>query len=119
MSFYFTTNKNLLKRDTSSGTATIDAPATASGYGTFVTSYTVNHNLGYIPLVRAYYEPVDNGEIYPVSGYRIGGTNIGIAVNGVIAFMEISTTQLTIRLESNTSKTGTREIYWVIYKDSP
>lgn len=119
MSFNFTTLKNYLKRDASTGSTVISAPATATGYGSFFTSHTVNHNLGYIPIVRVYYEPIDNGEIYPACGSRIAGTTTGLGANPTMCFYELTTTQLIIRLESNTSKTGTRSIYWIIYKDFP
>jgi hypothetical protein len=116
----FTSGKNLLKRDISTGSATILAPTAVGSWGTKVSSYVVNHNLGYIPIVRVYYTPVAGGAIYPASGDRFGG-GLGVPAPAIACMWEATTTTLTIYLEcqSFVSPTGSRNIYWVIYKDQP
>lgn len=113
--------KNNLKRDTSSGSASIAAPATVSAWVNLITTYTVTHNLGVIPKVRVYFEQsATDGKIYPAGGRRFTGHYSGIAldVNAIECLWEVTTTTLTIYLESIVAKTGNRNIYWVIYKDS-
>jgi len=114
--------KNTLKRSTTTGTANIAAPATATPWvgGTdFYTSYTVNHNLGYLPEVRVFFaNDASDGKIYPAGGRRLTGFYPGLAANSIICLWEVTTTTLTITLESNTSKTGNRDIWWVIYLDT-
>lgn len=113
--------KNTLKKDSSSGSSSVAAPATATPWvgGTdFYTPTTISHNLGYIPQVRVYYENSDSdGKVYPAGGRRNGGTYPGLPFNSIICLFDLSTTALTIYLESNTAKTGSRTIYYDIYKD--
>jgi hypothetical protein len=118
---YFISDKNLLKRDSSTGSTTLSAPSSVGSWGTKVVSHTVNHNLGYIPMVRVYYTPRTDGQIYPATGDRVGGTGLGLSSPEVFCLWELSTTTLTIYLECNSfdSPTGTRDVYWVIYKDTP
>lgn len=121
MTLSLTGKKNYLKRATSSGTASINAPATATPWvgGTdFYTEYSVIHDLGYVPEVRVYFEnSATDGKIYPAGGRRNGGTYAGLAANSIICLWTVDETVLTITLESNTSKTGVRNIYFVIYLD--
>lgn len=123
MNTLFTSNKNYLKRDTSTGYTDMAAPTVLaySGY-IYSSSYTVNHNLGYIPQVRVYFEnSASDGKVYPAGGRRLAYSYTGLNPLGAdcLCLFEVSTTSLTIYLESNLIKTGTRRVYWVIYRDSP
>lgn len=113
----FTGAKNLMKRVVYDS-ASIAAPSTFSSWFTYYTSYTVNHGLGYIPQLRVYFEnSATDGKIYPAGGDRISGLYPGLAANSIFCLWEVDENNLTIYLESFTSKTGSRNIYWVIYLD--
>ncbi len=113
----FTTEKNYLKRDPSSGSTSMTAPNALSAWSNYVTTYPVNHNLGTVPIVRVYYEPFNNGKIFPATGRRLAGLGVGVSYGGIVCLYELSATTLTIYLESANSQTGTIPVYWVIYKD--
>lgn len=114
-------DKNYLKRDVSSGSASIAAPASAApwiGGTSFYTEYTVIHSLGYVPEVRVFFEDsATDGKVYPAGGRRLSGLYPGLPPNSIICLWEVNASTLSITLESNTSKTGTRNIWWVIYLD--
>lgn len=116
--FKFTTTKNYLKRDASTGTATVSAPSTLVS-GLYRTEYTIVHDLGYVPLVRVYFESEDNDVIFPACGSTVAGFAPGIAVGDTLCTFEVTTTTLVVILFASSSQTGSRDIYWVIYKDSP
>lgn len=128
MSIAFTSNKNYLKRDTITGSTTVNAPSSVASYGfgaIKATTHTVDHNLGYIPQVRVYFEnSATDGKLYPAGGRRLGVDYVGLdpfAAGDLWCLYEVSSTGLTIYLECDSffSPTGTRKLYWVIYKDSP
>lgn len=111
--------KNTLKRNSNTGTANIAAPSVLSAWGNYVTTYSVNHSLGYVPEVRVFFaNSASDGKIYPAGGRRLSGLYPGLAANSIFCLWEVSTTALTIYLESATSKTGNRDIWWVIYEDT-
>ncbi len=113
----FTGKKNYMKR-AFSDSVSIAAPSSLGSWGTYVSSYTITHNLGYIPQVRVYYEnSATDGKVYPAGGRRVSGLYPGLAANSVFCTWELDDNDLTIHLESMTSKTGNRRIYWVIYLD--
>jgi len=115
---FFNTQKDYLKRHPASGSTTVAAPSVQAAWFNYVTTYTVPHNLGYIPLVRVYYEPYSNGKIYPATGSRISGFGPGLSYGDIICLWEIDNSNLTIYVESANSHTGTVPIYWVIYWDT-
>ena len=114
---YFTGEKNYLKRAPSSGSRTVAAPATLSAWSNYITTTTIPHGLSYIPEVRVYYEPFNDGRIFPNTGERFLAYGGGLNVGDIICNWEIDATNLTIYLESATAETGTIPIYWVIYLD--
>lgn len=115
---YFTSKKNYLKRDVS-GSASIAAPNVATAWGSFQSSYTVNHNLGYIPQIRVYYEEsATDNKVYPAGGNQINGVYPGLPLGSIFCVWELSTTNLVIYLEANAALAGNRTIYWVIYLDN-
>mgnify|MGYP003543912598 CR=1 FL=1 len=128
MSITFTSKKNYLKRDSATGSTVVSAPSSVAGYGGgFIKArtHTVSHGLGYIPQVRVYFENSDtDGRLYPAGGRRLGVDYVGLDPFGggdLWCLYEVSDTTLTIYLECDSffSPTGTRRLYWVIYKDSP
>lgn len=113
-------DKNYLKRDSISGSALVAAPSLASGWGTFASSRPVVHGFGFIPRLRVYFEnSATDGKVYPAGGRRLTGGYPGLPPNSIFCTWEVDETTLTIYLESGTAKTGSRTVYWVIYKDAP
>lgn len=118
----FWTEKNYMKRDTSSGATSIAAPVTAYGTGGYYrTTFSIFHDLGEIPFFRVYYEPFKDGVIYPAQGSRIEGEvqKVDNSANfGPVCFGNPTATILTIEIgfDDNTL-TGTYPIYWAIYRD--
>lgn len=113
--------KNVLKRSSLSGNVSVAAPSTVSAWLNRVTTTVILHNLGYIPMVRVYYEQSEtNGIVYPAGGSRLATTYIGVGGSPIICLYEIDETNLTIYLESDrfvAAQTGNRTIYYTIYKD--
>lgn len=112
----FTTNKNYMKRFMS-GTEVIAAPSVVQPWFNYMNSTTIVHGLGYIPVVRIYYEPFNDGRIFPASGSRVSASGIGIPFNDIVCLFEVTDNVVTVYLESASSETGTRPIYYVIYLD--
>jgi hypothetical protein len=119
MSVQFTSDKNYLKRHPSSGQTTVASPSTLNG-STFLYEkvITIPHSLGYVPMIRVYYEPYTNGAVWPATGSRVSGAGAGLAYGDIMCLWEVDSTNLTISLESVNSQTGSREVYWVIYWDN-
>ena len=119
MNLNFVSNRNYLKRNSSTGSATMAAPTTvyAGGYATLL---TINHNLGFPPVFRAYYEPFKDGVIYPNFSTRSQGQaqNPNAANYGpcLIAWADSNNLYLQLYSFFNTF-TGTYPVYWVIYQD--
>ena len=117
----YLSDKNVLKRHSSSGSQSVVAPSTGTGLGDFTTAVApITHGLGYIPQVRVYFESsATDNKIYPAGGNRNGGTYLGLGANSVYCTFTLTTTTLNISLFSNTTKTGVRNVYYVIYEDTP
>ena len=119
---FFTSERNYMKRDSSSGSTAVAAPVT-SAYGglLYVTNVTITHNLGFIPAYRVYYEPFIDGVIWPSLGTRLIGNatnplNNGVTGPGLVSWP--TSTQLNLQLFYTTNGlTGTYPVYYVIYKD--
>lgn len=119
---FFTSERNYMKRDPSSGSTNMAAPTTSaySGY-IYIHNFEVNHNLGYIPVFRAYYEPFGDGVVWGPMGTRLGGSVVNPNNNsqtgpGLICYP--TTTQVVFQLFYTTNVlTGTFPVYWVIYQD--
>ena len=115
----FTSNKNYLKRDPTSGSTEIPGPTAVAAWFNYATEYPIEHNLGYVPLVRVYYEPFKDGKIYQATGRRLSGLGPGLAYGDTMCFFEITSTTLTISLERALAPDSDNyPIYWVIYRDS-
>lgn len=119
MKQFFTSQKNYLKRQPITGSADFLAPTSVGSWLNYVSTNTINHGLGYVPMVRVYYEPdASNGKVYPATGRRLAGLGPGLNYGDVMCIWEVDENNLTIYLESVAAKTGTRKVYWVIYLDS-
>ena len=115
----FYSGVNYMKRSTYIGSTTLTLPA----YGGSVT-YTITHNLGYIPQYTVQAEIDESGTVWnggKVSEYTDQFLLSGLAVDETYPQLMswTTTTTLTIRIENFTSPvaTGTRTVYWVIYED--
>lgn len=118
----FWSGKNYMKRDSSSGSTSIAAPATlAFGGNVYVTQYTVTHNLGYVPFFKVFYEPFKDNVIWEPMASRNQGSAFNprnTSTTGPYLLAWATTTTLIIELGyTNNTLTGTYPIYWVIYKD--
>ena len=121
---FFTSNRNYMKRDPSSGSGTMATPTTSaySGY-IYTTTKVITHNLGFIPVFRVQYEPFADGIIWPAMGTRItqgaiNPSNTAATGPGLICWP--SATSLTLQLfYKNNTLPGSFPVYWVIYQDFP
>lgn len=114
-----------MKRHSSSGSSTMLGPSTSRYFGSyFTTDFEVLHNLGYTPLIRAYYEPYRDGRLFeafqdtqyyfsnPINTY--GGTE-----DAPTMLVWADETKLYMRLyfSFNTLAAFSFNIHWVIYQD--
>jgi hypothetical protein len=118
MSIAFDSRKNYLKQFMQ-GSVAMNKPNTLAA-GTYSSSHTITHNLGYRPLVRAWYDPENLGTIFPVNSQR-GELYSPIYALGTVDFVffidEITTTTVTFRAEDNASHSSTFTMYYKIYID--
>jgi hypothetical protein len=87
----------------------------------YVTNLTIPHNLGYAPVFRFYYEPFNDGIIWPPltdrsQGEAFNPSNNAVTGPGLIAWVDSTNLYLQLFYPNNTL-TGTFPVYWVIYKD--
>jgi hypothetical protein len=119
---YFTSQRNSMKRDSSSGTANMAAPTVSAYSGTiYVTNLTVPHNLGYVPLFRYYYEPFRDGIVWVPLTDRLNGRatnplNVAAFGPGIVGWADSTNLYLQLFYDTN-ALTGTYPVYYVIYKD--
>lgn len=118
----FTTNKNYMKRDSSSGSDTMLGPDTL--YWDYGRDYVIEHNLGYVPIFRVYYEPFGDGKIveafHDSQAYVTDPLNeFGGSADGPTCWASADENNLTITLyyQDDTLQSTEFPIYWVIYKD--
>lgn len=127
MSTYFDSRKNYLKQFMQ-GEVVIDKPATNDGtFFEYYTEHTINHNLGYVPLVRAWYDPENDGIKYPASGQK--GVQISLwytyftailQTDFIFCINEVTDTTVTFRALRNVgdgAMTGTFSFWYKIYLD--
>lgn len=127
---FFSSQKNILKRAPSGNDSDgkieviqISAPNTVSYGGNLKTSGAlIHHNLGYVPVFRYYYEPFNDGVIWPpLTGRTDGNASNPIGAGtgpGILAWAGEG--GLYIQLFSSTLSadfTGVFNVYYVIYKD--
>lgn len=84
------------------------------------TTFTIPHNLGYVPTAKVWYEPYFNGvaseEIWPLSGFQHGDL-INDLLN-TIGYTYLDETNLYIVLYDTSGSTVNIPIYWRIYYDA-
>lgn len=116
---HFLSSRNYLKRSDFCGSTALTLPA----YGSTVT-YTILHNLGYVPFFEVYAELDAAGTIW--NGGKVSANTDQSALSGSAndpTYPQLKawsdTTTLTITLDNTTTPTatGTRTVYWLIYKD--
>jgi hypothetical protein len=113
----FTGDKNYLKRSPVTGTTTITGPTLLTAWFTYENNVTITHSLGYIPLVRVYYSPYNDGRVFSAAGDR---TNLFEPyANNISCSYLVSSTSLTIYLSSPVSNGTSVPLYWVIYLQQP
>lgn len=118
----FWSEKNYLKRDASTGSTSIAAPATSAYLGSlYITQLSIPHGLGIVPYHKVYYEPFQDGIIWEEAGSRNIGNFINptnTAQSGPYCISWVDTLAVTIEIgyTANTL-TGTYPVYCVIYKD--
>lgn len=118
----FTSQKNTLRRDPSSGTTKMAAPTTSAYSGSiYVTNLTIPHNLGYVPIFRYYYEPFNDGIIWPnlttrSTGFATNPNNNVQTGPGIIGWADSTNLYLQLYYYLNTLG-RTTPVYWVIYRD--
>lgn len=93
-----------------------------STYGAYVTEYTVTHNLGYRPLVRAWYDAASDGEIFNLNGQKFGGWSsiYPFQVDFKLYVDEITTTTVRFRADRDQPDGALSDnfiLYYKIYLD--
>lgn len=107
---------------------TMEKPNTTDGGLGFFSTKTITHNLGYKPLVRAYYDPDSNGSIFPTVGQFNGASGglssdspFDVRVPSVVPFSffvdDVTTTTVIFRTYGGSSLGGTFPFYYRIYRD--
>lgn len=113
---FFSSKKNYLKHSVSEEDI-IDKPVTLNANFNYEGSKTITHDLGYIPLVRAWYDPNDNGTIHPMNG-QSGVRTDGFGLTDFWFYIdEITETTITFKTESVDQLSGTCPFWYKIYLD--
>lgn len=123
--FQFISTRNYMKKDPSSGTDTMLGPNTSQFFGNYYNRiYTVNHNLGYVPLFRVYYEPYRDGRImeaFQDTNYALPEAPNEVRVNAIAPTCMTWADDVNLYIEldfwDSTLATNSFAIYWTIYKD--
>lgn len=109
-------------------TTTMSKPDTTDGGLGFFSLKTIVHNLGYRPLVRAYYDPNSDGSIFPMVG-QFSGAGAGLSSDSpfdtrippIVPFSffidDVTTTTVVFRTYGTSSLSGTFSFYYRIYID--
>lgn len=111
----FDSRKNYLKIADPEGVKKIVTPKPSTAdFLTFFSTVTINHNLGYRPMVRAWFSPGNNDTWYPMDGEYDSFTDI-MGVAGMNLYVqEITTTTVTFRAQALSSMAG--QNYTLAYK---
>lgn len=96
----FDSRRNYLKQFLQ-GSATINKPQTHDAtFSEYYTETTITHDLGYVPLVRAWYDPDGSGMLFPANGQKFIAASV-FYFEGDVPFMfyavDITTTAVTFR----------------------
>lgn len=123
--FQFKSNRNYMKKHSSSGSGTMLGPDTSRFFGSYYTrTYTVNHGLGYAPMFRVYYEPFQDHKVMEATqdtNYALPNPPNGVRItnDGPTCLTWADDTNLYIELYflDATLAAVSFPIYWIIYKD--
>lgn len=115
----FDSRKNYLKIF-DQDTVSVAKPDTADGtaYGGFYSTTTIQHDLGYRPIVRAWFSPDSNDTWYPMygaRGYAPGGNTLDADFECFIS--DITTASVTFRTWRATATSGSFSLHYKIYQD--
>lgn len=122
----FRSDKNYMKRDKSSGHTNMLGPNQAEYFGNVYTrELVINHELGYVPFFRAYYEPYQDGKLFPIvmdTDYVLSSpindfTYFTDTAPVMIAEASENELVLTMFFVNNSLAAVNFPVYWVIYKD--
>lgn len=112
--------KNVLKH-AYMDSGTMNKPSTSDGGLGFFSTATIDHNLGYRPLVKIHYDPDSNGKIFPTNGQGRVQISNNSPLSAIVPFWlyvdDITTTNITLRTYSSGSLGGTFNYYYRIYID--
>lgn len=122
----FRSDRNFMKRDPSSGMTVMKGPNVSQYFGNlYIRELLIHHGLGYIPFFRVYYEPYQDGVLYPV--VQDGTYNLKPVINSFTDFTETAPTlsaeadngdlKLTLHFPFNTLAALDFPVYYIIYKD--
>lgn len=107
---------------------TMNKPDTSDGGLGYFSTKTIVHDLGYRPLVRAYYDPDNDGTIYPTVG-QFNGASGGLSSTSpldsrappLVPFSffvdDVTTTTVVFRTYDDSANVGTFTFYYRIYID--
>lgn len=115
----FDSRKNYLKLASPNGAQKIVAakPSTPdSDFLTYYSTVTINHNLGYRPMVRARFSPNNDDTWFPMDG-KATESDIRAVAGMSLYIREITNTSVTFRAESFTPSGGQYTIVYKIYLD--
>lgn len=115
-----------MKRDPSSGQTVMKGPNLDVYIGVaWIRELVIPHGLGYVPFFRAFYEPYQDGKLYPImhdTDYVLSSP-----VNDFVNFTDSAPTitadadevnlTLTLWFVDNSLQNADFPVYWVIYKD--
>lgn len=123
--FQFISDKNYMKKDPSSGTANLQGPNVSKYFGNlYISQQVVNHDLGYTPLFRVYYEPYRDGRImeaFQDNAWYLPDTPNGLKLTEVaptlMSWADDKYLYIELNFINSTLSGFTFPIYWTIYKD--
>jgi len=122
----FRSDRNFMKRDPSSGSTVMKGPNVSQYFGNvWIRELVINHALGYTPFFRAFYEPYQDGKLYPImhdTDYVFSSP-----VNDFVNFTDSAPTltaeaddvnlTITLYFVNDSLQNADFPVYWVIYKD--
>lgn len=122
----YRSDRNFMKRDPSSGMTVMKGPNVSQYFGNFyIRELVINHALNYVPFFRVYYEPYQDGVLYPL----VQDTDYVLSspINDFVAFTDSAPTlsaeadganlTLTLHFPNNSLAALDFPVYYVIYKD--
>lgn len=121
----FRSDRNFMKRDAISNSILMNGPNESRYYGSaYIRRVTINHNLGYAPFFRVFFEPYLDGKVFPAlsdSDWALanpinnsGGDN---AAPVIMAEADEMTLVLTL-VYPDSSKAGNQyPVHYIIYRD--